>query len=327
MLAIFSQSRSPIHDRTVPRTTPKEECAMPYDPKDPRASLMSPAAAEPKAPTDFAGADYVKFNELAPDETAQGVKTWYGRGQHMVIAYTEASEGTSFSRSGQPDEYVLLLPDREMAVEVTTGNGTEKVDGFTISIIPPGDSSVRALAKGRFVRLFTVRSEDLAKKCSNAASYASPHPNVASYEAWPAPVKGYLLRTYSLDVPPQEGRFGRIWRCSTFMVNYLDRQFGPRDATKMSPHVHDDFEQCSLAVEGVFVHHLRWPWTTNMNKWRPDEHEVCGTPSIAILPPAVIHTTRASAEKNQLVDIFCPPRADFSQKPGWVLNADEYPMP
>ena len=299
------------------------------DRSDPRAAMASYGSAEGRpGATEFAPPDYVRFYGTEPQETAPGARTWYARAQNFIVAYSEVSPGAELERRGQVDEYALLLRDPATSVEVTTADGTSQVDGYTVSFVPPGDSTIRVTGEGRLVRLFTTRSEDLAARCSNAASYASPHPNVALLEPWPDPPGGFRLRTYSLDVPPDPNRFGKIFRCTSIMINYIDPRDGPRDTTKLSPHSHDDFEQVSLVLEGEFVHHIRFPWTSDMSKWIEDDHHRIGAPSITVIPPPSIHTSQAMDEgANQLIDLFSPPRRDFSEKEGWVLNAEDYPMP
>jgi hypothetical protein len=300
-----------------------------YDTSDPRSTLAPAASGAAKAaPTHFAAADVGKFYEAEPQEADANGKSWYIRSQHAVIVYTDATDGARFVRDGQADEYVLLLPDSGLRAVVTTSSGTTAVPGYSIAFIPAGTSEIVISGGGKIVRMFTTRSKDLAAKCTNAAAYEAAHPNVAPFRSWPEARDRSKVHVYSLDVPDEQGRFGRIWRCSTFMVNYLPPQRGPRDITRLSPHHHDDFEQASLALEGAFTHHLRWPWTTNLNNWRDDQHEYCASPSVTVIPPPAIHTSRGMSEGvNQLVDIFCPPRMDFSLKPGWVLNAGDYPMP
>jgi len=298
-----------------------------YDKNDPRA-LLAAAAPKAKVFTSYTPADYLRFYESPPQIEDRLSRTWLGRGQAAVIAYSEAKPGAVFARSGQPDEWVLMLPDPETRAELKVAGRSHAIAGYSISFVPPGDSELTITSGGRAVRMFTTRSADLAELAGNAAAHRAPDPNLPAFQPWPVPPDGYRLRSYSLDVPDQPGRFGRIWRCTTFMVNLFAPTLGPRDVTKLSPHHHDEFEQYSLALHGSFMHHLRWAWTPDMTIWRKDEHEHCATPSLAVIPPPAIHTSRGLDQGvNLLVDIFSPPRLDFANVPGWVLNAADYPMP
>ena len=295
-----------------------------YDKSDPRAALKNQSGKKAE-PTEFADSKHVKMYESTPQVSDSGTKTWWARGQNFYLSYSEASDGETFERKGQVDEYVVLFPDKSSEAVVKWDNQTVDVNGFSLVVVPKGDSEIIINKGGRVVRLFTVQNQDLAEYPINKGAYNQADPNVAPFQPWPESPQGSKVRVYSLDIPKEEGRFGRIFRCSTFMVNFLYPFEGPRE--KLSPHFHDDFEQCSLLLEGEFVHHLRWPWTPDKAQWRPDEHEHCLAPSVTIMPAGVIHTSEpVGPNVNQLVDIFCPPRMDFSNQPGWVLNDDDYPL-
>ena len=295
-----------------------------YDKNDPRAALAPAAAAKPKTGL-IAEEQLGRFYEDPPQIEDETGKTWFLRGHNFVLAYSQLVPGATLSRHDQPDEYVAVLP--QARASLTAGGDTATTAPMTVAMIPPGDSQITLPDGGDIYRLFTTASKDLVALCPNAQAYDTPRSHIPPFQPWPTPPDGLKLRTYSYDVPAQEGRFGRIFRCTTFMVNLIYPYDGPRDSTKMSPHHHDDFEQFSILIDGEYDHHLRWPWTTDLADWRADATYRVGAPSALVIPPPVIHTSRACGEgTNQLIDVFCPPREDFSAKQGWVLNAADYPL-
>lgn len=301
-----------------------------YNVTDPRSALATAAPSVPAASHGVSyPADYVVFDEAPPAEVdANGSRHWYARGQNFVVAYSDCAGSMTSSRAGQPDEWMLLLPGRDTSARISARGEVAHTAGYSLAVIPPGDSEVEITGSGEVVRIFSGSAADLCALAINAGSYTRDHLNVGSWAPWPTAVGGERIRIYSLDVPRAPGRLGRIWRCSTLMVNMSWPYEGPRDETKLSPHSHADFEQGSLVVSGEYVHHIRWPWTSDRRAWREDEHVACGSPSVTIIPPPTVHTSQAlGTGTNHLIDIFAPPRRDFSERPGWVLNADEYPMP
>jgi len=273
-------------------------------------------------------AQWVELLTHKPTEVgARGSRTWIARATNCVVSYTEAVAGEVLSRTAQPDEYAVLMYSESAPITVSAGDRIETVEEEAFIVVPPGDSEVQVKADGIVIRLFSTVASDLAGAAINAAAHADPDPRVAPLTPWPDPVGGFALRVYPLaDNPIAEGRFGRIFRTTNLMVNFLAEEPTPRDVHRLSPHHHDDFEQISLAVKGRFVHHIRYPWGPDSTLWREDENHEIATPSICVIPPPTVHTTQGVGAHQQLIDIFSPPRTDFSES-GWVLNADDYPAP
>lgn len=291
---------------------------MVYEKDDPRSSLATATpAARPDSGDAIAAARYFDLRA-----------TPVVRAQNVILVHTQAKAGDDLDNGTVEGELVIVVTGASPAFTVLTDDGATKVDEPGLVVIPPGASRISVHGDGPLIRLIEAADPEWRDRPANTSSYAEDHPRVALLRRWPEPVGGKAVRVYPLsEVPDEPGRFGRIFRTRSFMVNFLPES-GPRDPRRLSPHTHDDFEQLSLAVQGEYVHHIRTPWLADSTQWREDEHVRLGSPSVAIIPPPTVHTSAAcDPGVNQLIDIFSPPRVDFSEKPGWVLNADDYPMP
>jgi hypothetical protein len=264
-----------------------------------------------------------------PQKTEGGTRHWVTRAANFVTVVSEAASGAVLKRDN-PDEYMVLLPPGTEAVVNVNGERVES-KGESLVILPPGESAITVRKAGTVVRIFSSKASDLMAAAKNAATYGDGAPEVTPVTPWPDPVGGFRLRHYDLSriaSPDPSPLKMRVFRSTNLMINIFIPWTTRRDERKLSPHSHEDFEQMSLALKGKFVHHLRYPWSPDKTRWREDEHEHYDSPSVLVIPARVIHTTQDVGEGTAwLIDIFAPPRLDFSSKPGFVLNAAEYPMP
>ncbi|MBN3726706.1 hypothetical protein [Burkholderia sp. Ac-20379] len=283
------------------------------------ASAYATAPVIPSAPRTLTTFDTTEHVD------AQGCPFWVLRTAHFGLVMTRI-EGHALFDVRHVEEAMVVAP---ASLRVTIAAGGERLDsrGDTLFILPPGAGTIEAQGSGHLARI--VGAQDLAAfdHAINAGDYIRAASGVRAFEAWPAPRDGYRLRRYALDAYADPTLPGRAFRCTNLMVNITDVYPGKRDSRKLKPHSHDDFEQITLTYAGRFAHHLRTPWGADSTRWQPDEHLEVGSPAALALPAGLVHTSQALEAGCWLVDIFGPPRLDFSLMPGFVRNDGEYPLP
>ena len=256
---------------------------------------------------------------------ADGTPSWIARGANFVAVVSRVEAGCELEQAGIPDESMLLLSPA-IPVTVSASGEALRIDEEALAIVPPGSARITAHGAGMVVRIFSSAAAEWRDLASNGAAYQGAIADVAPLRYWPEPAGGFRLRTYRLRDHNEDVGFGRLFRSTNLMINIFHPAAAARDLSHLSPHDHADFEQGSLTLEGDFVHYLRTPWGPDRARWRPDEEVRCSGCSLMVIPPGMIHTTSWTAAGARLVDIFAPPREDFSLKP-WVRNAADYPLP
>ena len=270
-------------------------------------------------------ATHTRIYEAAPQVSEPLSRTWITRGANFVITTSELEDGATLVRDNNPDEYMVYM--MHGAATISAGDESITAAHHSVTIVPPGPSTITARGRASVVRVLSNHAKDLAALADNAQTYADGAPEAAPLTPWPDPIEGFRLRNYdpaSYTLIP--GSRWRLFRCTNIMLNLTEPRPLARDTRQLSPHSHDDYEQATLVVEGDYAHHLRYPWGSDMSDWREDEHIEIGSPSTLVVPANVIHTSR-NLNNGWHIDIFAPPRIDFAKTPGLVLNEKDYPLP
>ena len=250
---------------------------------------------------------------------------WEGRGQNFLVSWTRAGRAGARTAVDSADEAMVIVLDA--SVRIWRDGETSHAPARSICLLPAGKWTME-LQPGATCAVLTSLRDNQQTGALNESSYALRDTRIAPVGPALRALQPDKVRVLSIDAvaAPKDKPRLKMLQSATLSINWVEYD-GPRDRRQLSPHAHSAFEQGSLALAGEFVHHLRVEWTQDATEWVDDVHAPMGSPSLMVVPVNTVHTSEGTgAGHHLLIDIFCPPRADFIAK-GWVANSGDYASP
>src|SRR5262245_3630039 len=139
-----------------------------------------------------------EFRRTAPQIMNSRVKTWITRGGNFAVVVSEVEPGAVLERVSDPEEHMVIVPPDGPTLSISAGTETIEAKADSLTIVPPGASTIIAKSKGLFAQIYSKASTDIMAMASNAVTYADGAPELAPPDLWPAPHGGYRLRHYPL---------------------------------------------------------------------------------------------------------------------------------
>ena len=260
---------------------------MPYDDRDPRSQLAT-APPPARAGGVCRSAQYFEFRSWSPTTTTCRRLADLVRAQPELLRRLLARATRRRAESRRPARRVHGPAAARLGCRRHGRRASSRqVAGGSVVVVPPAPALWPSRRPVSWSRVFSTTRRRPHRPLPQRRRVRRGRRQRHAVPALAGGRRRASIRVYALaDTRPSPARFGRILRCRTIMVNYFEPDDGPRDPSRLSPHHHDDFEQLSLQLDGDYVHHMRTPWTVNLDDWRDDEHRRCSSPAITIIPPA-----------------------------------------